>query len=69
MRDLVKIYLDELDRFNSIGGFGVSASFIENKLKKQIERADITILNITRVENIRENCLECYVDYEFWGGK
>ncbi len=72
MRDLVKIYEYELEKIDSVSmSIGVIPlqTLCTRKLKAQIGRHDITILNITRVENIKENCLDCYIDYEFWGGK
>ena len=72
MRDLVKIYDYEIEKIISPSmGVGVIPiqTLCTRKLKQQIGRRDITVLNITKVENIREGCLECYVDYEFWGGK
>ncbi|MFX0084327.1 MAG: hypothetical protein ACFFAU_01535 [Candidatus Hodarchaeota archaeon] len=72
MRDLVKIYHSELQDSNSVFlSLGVIPiqTMVTRKLKKQISRDDITVLNITRTENIKEDCIDCYVDYEFWSGK
>ena len=63
MRDLVKIYEKDIVIGESTAGS------IRLKLEEQIKRKDFTILNITKVDNMEEGCLDCYVDYEFWSGK
>ena len=67
MRDLVKIYSYEI--VNKNVDMSADIKICERKLKAQIGRNDITILNITKVVNMIDSCLDCYVDYEFWGGK
>ena len=61
MRDLVKIRYQELSSFR----WETVNTIIDKKLKEQIKRSDITILNITQADNPKEDCIDCYVDYEF----
>ena len=65
MRDLVKIFVEDM----MTNQFEPLENLIRHRLMEQISRKDFTILNITKVENKKEDCLDCYVDYEFWGGK
>ncbi|MCK4829549.1 hypothetical protein KA005_78210 [bacterium] len=70
MRDLVKIYpFERLEIETKMLAMYSLQRTCGRRLKAQIGRHDITILNITKVENVKESCLDCYVDYEFWGGK
>ena len=65
MRDLVKIYHREISSFRWVS----VDEIITKKLKDQIRRGDITVLNITQVDNPKDDCIDCYVNYEFWSGK
>ena len=69
MRDLIKIRSSSIFENGHLLCIRTLDELCRHKLEGQIGRKDFTILNITKVQNMKETCLDCYVDYEFWGGK